>query len=405
MRVSTAQFYFQNSQQLTNKQSSVNDQSNYLSSGKRVLTAKDDAVSYGTLAGYKDELANIEKYQRNITQAGNRNSLQETSFSSAQTLVLELKQALIRANNGTLAESDLQALSAQTKNSQSQLLNIANSKDETGGYIFSGYQTETQPFSLQSDNKVLYRGDSGVRELQIAKNVAVKTNQPGDLAFENVPNALGDFSPVYNTSTSALSISLAKIAEPKNYDVTPGAGYPPPYNISFSSPTNLTITDADGDAFFTTNTYVPGQVISLANGIELQISGNPLPGDSIDLVPQENISIFETFKAVIDWMESGASVTNEAQRQIDYNDILKQVDNALNHMISRRTEAGVRMQLIENQENNHLDAELYLEQGRSNVEDLDFAKAVTTFEQSKVALQAAQQMFVQVKDLNLFNYI
>ena len=49
MRVSTAQFYFQNSQQLTNKQSEVNDQINYLSSGKRVITAKDDAVSYLSL--------------------------------------------------------------------------------------------------------------------------------------------------------------------------------------------------------------------------------------------------------------------------------------------------------------------------------------------------------------------
>ena len=57
------------------------------------------------------------------------------------------------------------------------------------------------------------------------------------------------------------------------------------------------------------------------------------------------------------------------------------------------------------QENNHLDAELSLAAGQSNIEDLDFAKAVANFEQSKVALQAAQQSFVQVKDLSLFNYI
>tara|TARA_R110002012_G_scaffold242832_1_gene417299 strand:+ start:396 stop:1613 length:1218 start_codon:yes stop_codon:yes gene_type:complete len=405
MRVSTAQFYFQNSQQLTSKQSSVNEQVNYLSNGKRVLTAKDDAVAYGTLAGYKDELANIEKYQRNITQAENRNTLQETSFENAEALMQELKQNLIRANNGTLSDSDLKSLAAQVQYGQAQLLNIANSKDETGGYIFAGYNTDVQPFALQPDNSVTYQGDSGIRELQIAKNVTVATNQPGNLAFESVPNALGDFQPVYNTSTSEISINLAKITDPSSNDVTPGAGFPPPYNISFTSPTDLTITDADGDTFFSTNAYVPGQVISLTNGIELQISGNPLPGDSVDLIPQESISVFETFKKAVDWMESGASSTNSAQRQIDYNDILDQVDNALNHIISRRTEAGVRMQLIDNQESNHLDAELYLEKGRSNVEDLDFAKAVANFEQSKVALQAAQQTFIQVKDLNLFNFI
>ena len=82
MRVSTSQFYYQNSLQLSNKQSDVNEQVQYLSSGKRVLSAKDDAVAYGTLAGYKDELAGIEKYQRNIIQAENRNNLLDTSFYS-----------------------------------------------------------------------------------------------------------------------------------------------------------------------------------------------------------------------------------------------------------------------------------------------------------------------------------
>jgi flagellar hook-associated protein 3 FlgL len=60
MRVSTSQFYFQNSQQLSSLQSDVNDQVKYLSSGKRVLTAKDDAVSYGTLSGYKEAQQNIK---------------------------------------------------------------------------------------------------------------------------------------------------------------------------------------------------------------------------------------------------------------------------------------------------------------------------------------------------------
>ena len=110
MRVSTAQFYFQNSNQLSEKQSGVNDQMKYISSGKRVLTAKDDAVNYGTLSGYKDEIANIEKYQRNITQAENRNSLLDTSFGNAERILQEIKTTFIQANNGTLSDADLDAV-------------------------------------------------------------------------------------------------------------------------------------------------------------------------------------------------------------------------------------------------------------------------------------------------------
>lgn len=405
MRVSTSQFYFQNSLQLSNKQSDVNDQIKYISSGKRVLTAKDDAVSYGTLTGYQNELASIEKYRRNITQAENRNSLVETSLANTEEVLQNLKTTFIQANNGTMSDADLDSLQQIFIDGQEQLLNLANSKDETGGYIFAGYQIDDAPFLLQPDSSVLYQGDSGVRELQIAKNVMVDTSQPGDAVFENVPNALGDFSATYNTNAGGVSLGKAEIRARGNFDLTPGAGYPLPLNVSFASATDIDITDADGDTIYSSNAYTPGQVISLPNGVDLQVNGNPLPGDNFDLDLEENISVFDTVKDAIDWLGQGQNPADPTQHQIEYSDILAQIDNALNHVISKRTAAGVNLQLIENQDSNHLDAELYLERGRANIEDLDFAKAVADFEQSRVALQAAQQTFVQVNNLSLFNYI
>jgi len=401
MRVSTQQFYFQNSQQLSNKQSDVNDQIKYLASGKRVLTAKDDAVSYGTLAGYKDGLANIEKYQRNLTQAGNRNSLQEVSFASAEDVMQQLKQLFIQANNGTLSSDSIRSLADLAENNQAQMLDIANAQDESGHYIFSGYQIDVQPFSLQPDNSVVYQGDGGIRELQIAKNVMVDINQAGDDAFEEVPNNTGDFSANYTTNTSGISVNRAIIASPGAYD---NVTNPPDYNFNFTSATDLTVTDSGGTVVFNTNTYTPGQTVAF-NGVEVQISGNPLPGDDFDLTPQEDIGIFDTIKNVIDWMNIGVSPTDPIQHGVDYEVILGQLDEALNHITSRRAESGIRLKLIENQVSNHLDAELYLSSGRSNIEDLDFAKAVATFEQSQVSLQAAQQSFVQIKNLSLFNYL
>jgi flagellar hook-associated protein 3 FlgL len=401
MRVSTAQFYFQNSLQLGNKQSEVNEQIGYISSGKRILTAKDDAVAYGTLAGYKEGLQNIEKYERNITQAENRNSLQEVSFSNAENVMQKLKQLFVQANNGSLSSEDLYSLSALVENSQQELLNIANSKDETGGYIFAGFQVEKEPFSKQPDNSVVYQGDNGIREVQIAKNVMVELNQPGDTAFQNVNNAIGDFSPTYITNNSGINVTSAVVADPSSHNSN---GFPPDYTFSFSAPNNLTVTDGNGAAVYPTSPYTAGQTIAF-NGVEVQISGNPLPGDQLSLAPEENISIFDTIKAAIDWMNVGTTSTNPEQHQVDHEEILNQLGSALNHMTIRQTDAGVRGSLIDHQKSSHLDAELVMSKGKSNIEDLDFAKALSTFEQSQVALQAAQQTFVQIKDLSLFNYI
>lgn len=405
MRVSTAQFYFQNGLQMSNKQTTLNEQSEYLSSGKRVLTAKDDAVSYSALAGYKNELSNIEKYQRNLTQAENRNNYQEVAFSNTTNILNELRDLLLQANNGAYDDADLASISQQATNSLEQVLDIANSKDETNGYIFAGFQIDKKPFALQPDNTVNYQGDNGVRELQIAKNVMVDTNVTGEKAFEKVANNIGDFSASYNTNTSGISVESAKITTPGNYDTSAGAGYPTPYNFSFASATDLTITDNDGDVMFTTAAYTSGQLISLPNGVEVQLNGNPLPGDDFDLLPQENISIFDTIKQAIDWIDVGINPISDVQHQVDYNTVLGQLNKALDHISSQRADSGIRLQLIDRQKNNHLDTELYLNSSRSKIEDLDFAKAISAFEQSQMALQAAQQTFTQIQNLSLFNYI
>ena len=161
MRVSTAQFYNQSGMRMSNQQSSVNDQMSNLSSGKRVETAKDDAMAYSTLAGYKNDLANIEKYQRNITQVENHNSLIDTSLANAEGIMNELKDLMIQANNGVYSADDLASIDQQASQSLQQILDIANTKDETGGYVFAGYQIDDAPFVLQTDNSVDYRGDNG----------------------------------------------------------------------------------------------------------------------------------------------------------------------------------------------------------------------------------------------------
>jgi flagellar hook-associated protein 3 FlgL len=402
MRVSTAQFYIQNGLQMSNKQADVNDLSSYISAGKRVLTAKDDAVSFTTLTGYKDELAAIERYQRNITQAENRNSLQEVLFSSSTDTLNELRDLMLQANNAARSSDDLRAIAQQAENNLASMLDIANTKDETGSYIFSGYQVDKKPFSLQTDNSVNYNGDGGVRELQIAKNVKVELNQAGDQVFEKIDNATGDFSANYNNNTSGISIVSADIVDRSQYNGV--ANNPQDYSFNFTAPDNLTVTDSAGGVVYPTAPYVAGQTIAF-DGIEVQLNGNPLPGDSFDISPESNVSMFDTIKGAIDWLNSDRSVGTEEQSQVDFNVILNQLNNTLDHISSRRAESGINLQLIERQKNNHLDTELYLNEGRASIEDLDYAKAVSQFEQSKVALQAAQQTFAQVQSLSLFNYI
>lgn len=403
MRVSTNQIFLQSRQYMSSNSSDLNEQVAYLSSGKRVLTAKDDAVSYGTLTGYKNELSSIEQYNRNIIQAENRNTLVEGSFSTSQDILNQVKTTFIQANNGSMSDDDRQALAEQLKQNLQELLDVANARDETGGYVFSGYQIDKQPFLLQPDNTVLYQGDDGVRELKISNSVEVPLNQPGDEAFLKAANPIGDFVGSYTTNEGGASVNRAVIVDRGNY--VDGANYTFDFrDVNGDGALELTVTDNAAAVLTTIDPYTPGQTVAF-NGMEVNIDGTPLPGDRLDLVPQETISVFQTIKDAIDWVERTGTVTVTEQHAVDYGHILSNVNASLNHISTRQGDAGINLQLIRNQESFHADNELLLEEGRSVIEDLDFASAVTQFEMSKVALQAAQQTYGQLQNLNLFNYI
>ena len=408
MRVSTAQFYLQSAQQMSQKSADVNEQMEHLSSGKRVLTAKDDAVAYGTLSGFNNDLANIEKYKRNITMAENHNSMQEVIFADAETLLDKIKQDMILANNGRMSSEDLQAIADQVRNGLDQLVDLGNSQNEQGDYIFSGYQIQQKPFSQQADGSVNYNGDTGVNELQVAKNINIATNQTGDAVFLKIANAIGDFKATYDeTNTSGAALASANVTDRSAYNTS---ALPHDYTFTFDTITNdLTVTDSSSSIVFppppaTSTPYIAGETISF-DGIKVALSGNPLPGDNFTMSEQKDISIFETINDAITWMESGSVSINQEQHQVDYNTLLDQLNSVMNHIYSRRADAGTRLQVLENQQSKHLDVELNISKGKSSIEDLDFAKAISEFEQSKIALQASQQTFSKVQGLSLFNYI
>ena len=402
MRVSTSQFYLQSAQQMSQKTSEVNEQMAYLTSGKGVLTAKDNAVSYSTLVGFNDGLANIEKYKRNITQAESHNNLQEVVFSNAENILNNIQEQMLQANSGAMSDEDLNTIAKQTRNSFQQLLDAANSQNANGDYIFSGYQTQLPPFSQQTDGGVAYNGDSGLRELQVSKNINIPINQAGDAAFMKVDNAIGDFSANYTTNTSGVSLASAAITDRNTYN---SSALPHDYTFSFDVITaDLTVTDSGGNVVLPPAPYVAGQSLAF-DGIDVTLSGNHLPGDSFTMSEQEDISIFETLNKAINWMEQGSVGVNQAQHQVDYNTLLNQLNSSMMHITSRRVDSGIRLQTLESQKNSHLDAALNLASGKANIEDLDFAKAIGEFEQSKIALQASQQAFSKVQGLSLFNYI
>ena len=84
---------------------------------------------------------------------------------------------------------------------------------------------------------------------------------------------------------------------------------------------------------------------------------------------------------------------------------LDQLDSAMNQFLGFRASIGARLNALDSQEKINVTMLIQLEKTRSVIEDLDYAEAASRLSRESITLQAAQQAFVKVQNLNLFNYI
>ena len=84
---------------------------------------------------------------------------------------------------------------------------------------------------------------------------------------------------------------------------------------------------------------------------------------------------------------------------------LTELDNAVENILGVRAQAGARLNAIDREREVNDSMLFELEQARSAVEDIDFAEAASRLSRQSLVLEAAQQSFVRVQNLSLFNFL
>jgi len=147
--------------------------------------------------------------------------------------------------------------------------------------------------------------------------------------------------------------------------------------------------------------YVSGQAISF-DGMQVDIQGDPVDGDSFTVSPSTNESVFKTISDLIDALNTpatGASLTNNLNKGFN------QLDSALNNVLTTRSSLGLRLNEIDALQTAGEDLGLQFKQALSDLQDVDYNQAISDLVRQQTNLQAAQQTFAKVAGLSLFDYI
>ena len=84
---------------------------------------------------------------------------------------------------------------------------------------------------------------------------------------------------------------------------------------------------------------------------------------------------------------------------------MNEMDQVLGNFLSARASLGNRLQQLDVRATENVDAKIRYDRSISELKDLDYAQAVSRLNMQMTGLQAAQQSYVKVQGLSLFNYL
>ena len=399
MRISSSEQFRQGIDSILDQQAKLNRTQQQLATGKKILSPSDDPAAATQIIKLSALIANNEQFDRNVGTAKNELEQQESVLASSGNVLQRVRELAIQANNATQSNQSRETIGDELKNLVDELLQLANTKNASGEYIFSGYNSRTPAFA-KSGTGYVYQGDQGQRLLQVSEGTQLAVRDNGSDVFEGMRTGDGRFtlvSPATNAGGSLVTMTSTSDAEQEDYVIT------------FSQP------DPDDDVIYSiigsesgavkTGIYEPGAAFNF-QGITLEVEGAPANGDSYQVNRSERQSVFQTVRTISDSLINDINTPQQAAKLAnDLGQSLSTLDQALEHLQSRRTIVGNRLQALDTRINENADQRLTLQSTISELQDIDFAEAVSRLNLQSTALQAAQQAYIKIQGLSLFNFI
>nr|WP_086941123.1 flagellar hook-associated protein FlgL [Thaumasiovibrio occultus] len=393
-RIASFHDYQSTARDINRQQVRVHHNQEQLATGKRVLTAGDDPVASIHTQNIEQQQTQLDQYLNTINLARNRLTSAEAAISEAEQIADTGKRKVMLMINGALASEDRQAYRQDVQSMFDSIMDLANTRDESGNYVFAGTQYDKQPFFRDNLGQVSYTGDSYQRSAQIAAGIDVPVNDAGDKVFLTVPNPQGDYRSDYALQDGS-NFLLTHSQNTNNADNSV-------YDVTFqTTDTGVTYELYQDGTLVDSRPFDPKTGVQY-NTLTLNFSGELKDGDRISLTRQENVNIFDAFKRAIELSEAS---TGDASASAELHQVADVMSASFRHLNQVRSEVGIRLQSLDRQENAHEDYHLVLAQSKGRLQDLDYSKAVIDLNENMMALQASQQAFAKTKDLTLFNYI
>ena len=367
-----------------------------ISSGLAFTTPAQNPSAAGQVDNYTQALSQSKQYTANANSAQSSLNIEDNALTSVQSELQSLRTLAVQANSGTVSSQNLAAIATQAQQIQNSLIGIANTQDGNGNYIFAGYASQTQPFSLTASGAA-YAGDDGQRQVQLSAGQSISAGDTGDTVFNQIKTGNGTFQVTPGNNTGSVILGATTVDANGGY----AAGT---YSIAFTSPTAYNITNT-ATGVVTAGTYTSGGTITYG-GVQVTLTGTPAAGDTFTVAPSNNQSVFTTVQNLITALQSDSTGSaNASKLNNSVAAAINNIDQALNNTSTVQASVGGRLNTTTTALSIATSQQAQLQTSISALQSLDYPSAITALQSQNTTLSAALQSYSLTQGLSLFKYI
>lgn len=295
-----------------------------MSTGKKLQNGSDDTNLYARQLYVDDKIRTYEGLKTQIDKTTAQNNVSDSMIGKIKEILAFVKTELLKASTITTTSEGLTAIAVNVEGMKENMLDLVNTQVEDE-FLFSGSDSTIRPFEMDSDGKVTYNGDNGLRKIAVDEK---SYRQRGLNGYELM---------FYPTSTAYKGETLTFSEDSKIFDQDGN-------EWRLNSPTNDTLIKYD----YTGN--ATSETLSVTNdGSTPPVYSAVLPNiDGTQFVAKTNI--FDTFNEVINSLNLQDKLGNpisESQARADISAGLENITKSYDTVNVAHAQLGGRNRVFE----------------------------------------------------------
>lgn len=418
MRISTNEFLLGSLNDILAQQENVNKLNRQISTGQTLIDASDDPGGAGEVVRLASQVGSLAYDTANGQAAAATLQSGVSSLQQVTNLLDQLRSTVTAAaNGGVTTDSNRQADAGLAQGLLEQLVQLANTQGPNGGYLFAGSKSNAPAFQTLANGQVVFAGDGGSNQVQIAPSLNITSTVSGRNVFTNVPAGDQGVAVAASSSNTGQAVVVAQGVTSLS-QVTAAGIAGTEYDMTFAGPaTSLTyqVTSGHGapgsagynatSGVVASGSYTPGSYISFG-GVSVGVNGTPSAGDSFAVRPGATTSLFQIvqdFIGALQMPQSSGAQTAQAQQALQ--NVLSNLGGALTGVLSAQATLGASLTEIQSVATQSSSQSAGANTAISNLQSANLPQVIANYSEGLTVLQAAQLAFSKVQNLTLFQYL